>query len=77
MNDLTKIATSNTGAVIAIAVIGAAALYYSSKKAADVGQAVNPVNDDNIFNQGVLSVGRKITGNPHWTLGGWIYDITH
>lgn len=77
MNDLTKIVTSNTGAVIAIAVIGAAALYYTSKKAVDVGQAINPVNDDNIFASGVDAVGAKLSGNENWTLGGWIYDITH
>ena len=81
MSKLTKIAASNTGAVIAIGVVGAALIYYAGKKANEtvvtVGNAVNPINNDNIFASGVDAVGAKLSGNENWTLGGWIYDITH
>jgi len=43
----------------------------------DVAEAINPVNPDNIFNEGVNSVGSAISGDDDWSLGGWIYDITH
>lgn len=39
-----------------------------------VGAAVNPANPDNIVNQGVTSVGKAVTGNDNWTLGGWLYE---
>jgi hypothetical protein len=78
---LTKLATSNTGAVLAIGLIGGFAIYYTTKKANEtivtVGNAINPVNQDNIFNRGVNSVVQNLTGDDNQTLGGWIYDITH
>jgi len=39
--------------------------------------AINPVNQENIFYSGVNAVGTKLTGDNAFTLGGWIYDITH
>lgn len=42
-----------------------------------VGAAINPASPENIVNQGVTSAGRAISGNDSWTLGGWLYDITH
>jgi hypothetical protein len=65
--------------VVVIAVGGG--LFYAQRKAAqtvdDIGQAINPVNQDNIFASGVNAVGAKLSGNKYWSLGSWIYDITH
>ncbi len=76
-----KLLNSKVGVVAAVGVVGALGVWYAKnqaiKAAGVVGDAINPVNDGNIFNQGVLAVGRKITGNNAWSLGGWIYDITH
>ena len=77
MSKAMKFINSGTGTIVAIGVVGGLALYYAEKKAKQVAQAVAPTNDENIFNQGVLAVGRKITGNERWTLGGWIYDVVH
>ncbi len=78
---INKVLNSKVGLAVALGVMGAGFVVYSANKAKqsviDVGQSINPVNDGNIFNQGVLSVGRAITGKDNWTLGGWIYDITH
>ncbi|MGV2873498.1 hypothetical protein [Colwellia sp. E150_009] len=72
---------TKTGMVLAIGAVGAVAIYLFNESISNTinnaGQSINPTNQDNIFNQGVLAVGRNITGNEHWTLGGWIYDITH
>lgn len=38
---------------------------------------VKPSSSDNVINQGVESIGRELTGDPNFTLGGWIYDVTH
>ena len=42
-----------------------------------VGTAVNPADPQNIVNRGVTAIGTAVTGDSGWTLGGWIYDITH
>lgn len=79
--NIDKLANSKVGLALAIGVIGAGFLYYTGKKAAETvseaAQALNPINNDNIFASGVDAVGAKLSGNEHWSLGGWIYDITH
>lgn len=57
--------------------IGAAVLAYvviTRGKAAL--NAVNPMNNDNIINQGFTSLYQQLTGSED-TLGADIYDITH
>lgn len=39
--------------------------------------AVKPSSPDNIVYRGVNGIGGAISGERDWTLGGWIYDITH
>lgn len=43
--------------------------------ASKVGQAINPVNPDNIFYRGVNSVGAALTGRDNFNLGSWTYDL--
>ena len=43
----------------------------------DAGQAINPVNNNNIFKRAVDAVGGAVSEDESWTLGGWVYDITH
>lgn len=51
----------------------------AAEAAKDAAQAVNPLNNDNVFATTVNDVGAVITGNPQgsWSLGSWIYDVTH
>jgi len=44
---------------------------------ATVGAAINPASDQNLAYRGVNAIGSGITGDSSWTLGGWIYDVTH
>lgn len=68
-----------------LAVVAIAAVYFLGKKllsagaqaAGAVGNAVNPVNPNNIFYSGVNAVGASTSGDSSWTLGGWIYDLVH
>jgi hypothetical protein len=47
--------------------------------------AVNPANPENIVNRGVSAVGSAIVSDTgpgrnadgSWTLGGWLYDVSH
>lgn len=32
---------------------------------------------DNPINAGVLALGRKVSGDANFSLGGWWYDVTH
>jgi len=78
---ISKLANSKSGMVIAVGVVVAALSYVAAKKAAEsvseVGQAINPLNNNNIFASGVNSVVQSLTGDENQTLGGWIYDVTH
>lgn len=74
------------GGVLALVGVAAAAyvIWKGSRLAAplvdaagEALQAVNPTNRDNIFYSGVNSVGAAVSGDKDWSLGGWIYDITH
>lgn len=69
-----KLLTSNTGAILTVALVGVVAVYYSQKKIQDGLHAISPTNNDNIFASGVDSVGSTITGNENFSLGGWLYE---
>ena len=47
--------------------VGALGVYVISRKASDVADALNPVSQDNIFNQAANELGEAITGNPNAT----------
>lgn len=49
----------------------------AAKIAAEIIPAVNPANPDNVINGGFNRVTQWLTGDDSWTLGGWVYDITH
>ncbi len=63
------------------AVVGAYLVYKATTKTAavvkDVATALNPADSQNIVNRGVTGLGAWATGDAGWTLGGWIYDLTH
>jgi hypothetical protein len=44
-----------------------------------VGEAVNPLSQNNIINKAVNATGAALTNTKpgDWSLGGWIYDMTH
>ena len=61
--------------------VGAFVIYKGAGKAVEaaqaVGNAVNPLNHDNVFAGAVNKVGGAITGDSSWSLGAWLYDVTH
>lgn len=44
-----------------------------------IGDQVDPTNPENFAYSGINKVGGVLSGDTSgsWTLGGWIYDITH
>lgn len=75
--------TIHTNHVIGLVVVGVAGyvIYTGYKKAGEVAKAVvnkvNPASAENFAYTGVNAVGVKLTGDKHFTLGGWIYDKIH
>lgn len=68
----------NTLIVAGVAVV---ALWYLKNRTVEtakaVGQAVNPINHDNIFNQGAEGIYGAITGSngsPGTDLADWVHD---
>lgn len=39
--------------------------------------AIKPSSDQNIIYKSVNKIGAGVTGDSSFTLGGWLYDITH
>ncbi len=52
----------------ALAVAGGLAAWWLYRKSADVVEAVNPMNRENVFYQGTLSIAKEISGDPDWSL---------
>lgn len=51
---------------------------YGTKEVIEAGiDKVNPASHNNFVNQGVNSLGAAVSGDPHWTLGGWAYEWSH
>lgn len=78
---------ASTKLVIGLAGLGVVAfvLYKTGKGVANAvpkalgaaGSAINPLNPENIFASGVNAVGAALSGSPGFSLGSWIYDVTH
>lgn len=66
-----------TAAVVGVLVLGYVVTRAAGKAAAAVGDAVNPTSSTNVVNSGVTGLGRAITFDPDWSLGGQIYDWIH
>jgi len=66
----TKINTTHL--VMGFVVLGVG-VYYVSKKADEVSEAINPVNDNNIINRGVSKVVTDLTDGKHKNLGSWLF----
>lgn len=76
-----KLLNTKAGAVaVGLVVLGGFA-YLGAKKtretAGEVGEAINPLNNDNVFASGVDAVGARLSGEANWSLGGWIYDVVN
>jgi hypothetical protein len=78
---IAKLADSKVGMVLAIGAMATVAVYVVQKKAietaGDVGHAISPTNNDNIFAAGVDSVGAKLSGDENFKLGVWLYDVVN
>ncbi len=68
---------ASTGLWIAGGVVVAYVLYRSYTDAKAVIEAVNPLNNNNVFASGVNSAGAAISGNSNFDLGNWVYSLFH
>lgn len=77
MKTLLEFAKTPAGQLtVAAAVVGVAALV-AKRHAVKVAQAVNPINENNVFYTYTNEVGQYVTGAPEFDLGHWIYDKLH
>lgn len=65
------------GQALVLAGVVGAAMYYGQKKAREAGQAIDPTSENNVFYSGVNAVGKSLTGQENFDLGGWLYDKIH
>jgi len=45
--------------------------------AVSVAPRVNPASDQNLIYSGVNGIGGALSGDKDWTLGNWLFDVTH
>ncbi len=73
------------GLGVAAVVVGGLAIWQIKKGAQAAAQIteevitedLNPVSDQNLAYRGVNGVGAALTGDNEFTLGRWLYEITH
>ena len=63
-------------AVAAVLMVTGLALYLYAKRK-QIGAAVNITSDQNLAYKGVNAVGAAVTGDTSFSLGSWLYDLTH
>ena len=66
----------------AVLIVGGVVVYFIAKQQIAEGvttaaKAVNPLDSSNIFNSAANATGAALTGNQSFSLGAWIYDLTH
>lgn len=44
---------------------------------AEITPLINPASNQNLVYQGVNAVGGAVAGRSDWSLGSWVYDVTH
>lgn len=66
-----------TQLVILAALAGVGYLGYRKLAAGIDAGALDITSDKNLAYSGVTKVGKVLTGDEHFSLGGWIYDKTH
>lgn len=65
-------------AVVAVVYLARRAGGAVADAAAVVGDKVNPYSSNNFIYDNVIGgLGRTLSGDESWSLGGWIYDLTH
>lgn len=76
-----ELLNTKAAAYVAVSLVGVVVVYFLLRKGRDaVVEAVdlvNPASSGNIVNRAVTATGAAVTGDSNWTLGGWIYDLTH
>lgn len=83
-----KLDLTGTGVLAIVAAVGVGWLGWRAWRALpgaaaavrDAGgavlDAVNPASPTNLVNRGVEAVGQAATGNPAWSLGGALWELT-
>lgn len=65
-------------AVVAVVYLTRRAGAAVADAAAVVGDKINPYSSTNFLYDNVIGgLGRTLSGNENWSLGNWIYDLTH
>ncbi len=67
------------GTFIAVVAAGAvAAVAWVKRREIAAGlQKINPASDQNVIYSGISRAGEAVTGKKGWSLGTWLYDVTH
>lgn len=73
---------TNKQALGAVVIVAVGVLFVKSKTEDGAetlfSEWLNPASDKNLIYNGIIGgTGRVLSGDPSWSLGSWLYDITH
>lgn len=60
-----------------LTLVGIAGGVYVYSQREKIANAVNPASRDNLAYSGVNAIGAELSGQRDFSLGAWIYDVTH
>lgn len=61
--------------LLVIGLVILAVLWYLKRQAGEAADLVNPTSQNNLAYSGVNSLGQAISGDDHWSLGTWLYEV--
>jgi len=74
-----RFANTNVATVIAVAGVGALAVWYTKRQVVETaefaGDLVDPFSRTNLFNRGANYIGRSLSGNPEYNYGDWLRGV--
>jgi len=77
--NINKFLDTKGGLAITVGLLYVAGVYIAEQKArnvaTEIGDAISPINNNNIFANGVDAIGAKLSGKENFKLGVWIYDV--
>lgn len=81
---MNNILNTKAGAYGAAVLVGGVVLYFFGKQILDWFKdqapppgSFDPTSDKNLAYRGANAVGGALTGDDNFTVGGWLYDLTH
>lgn len=73
----TTVQIDGTMVLVGAGVLAAGAIWWARSSLFDLGDSVNPTSRENVVYKGVNRIGKDVSGDEHFSLGVWFWELTH